>query len=229
MGTVPCMVTCGHHWAGRQSELCQDCTPTEPARRRRTGRGGAEERAAWVPSPAPGRPGQRAPAPGGDTAGLPAATQAGHPGARAAGPWGSSLPHDQLLSTRAWFGAPRRPGAKPLGRSPGRLRAGLPGGSYSAGPSPELGQSSLLCQRGEPGPQPTSGQGGRGSRAGRAPRGWGGSRGCLQAGLGPPLGSGRWNVIRPVRRPQHNHAPYSSHGLRVWAAGSTPRSWFPCL
>lgn len=64
MGTVPCMVTCGHHWAGRQSELCQDCTPTEPARRRRTGRGGAEERAAWVPSPAPGRPGQRAPAPG---------------------------------------------------------------------------------------------------------------------------------------------------------------------
>ena len=64
MDTVRCTVTCGHHWAGRQSELCQDFTPTEPAWRRRTRRGRAEEGAAWVPSPALGGTGQRALAPG---------------------------------------------------------------------------------------------------------------------------------------------------------------------
>lgn len=37
MRTVPCPVTCERHWAGKQSGLCQDCTPTAAAQRCRAG------------------------------------------------------------------------------------------------------------------------------------------------------------------------------------------------
>lgn len=50
MGTVPWAVTCGHHWAGKQSGLCQDFTPTVPAQRRRAGRRAQGGRPAWPPT-----------------------------------------------------------------------------------------------------------------------------------------------------------------------------------
>lgn len=76
---------------------------------------------------------------------------------------------------------------------------------------------------------------GAGSRPGRAPWGWGVAHGCLhrasavcrRAWAPLPGAVADANVMWPVGSPQHNRAPYSSHGPRVWAARSTPRSWFP--
>ena len=55
MGTVPWTVTCGHHWAGKQSGLCQDFTPTVPAQRRWAGKRGRGGRPAWPPQAGCGR------------------------------------------------------------------------------------------------------------------------------------------------------------------------------
>lgn len=51
MRTVPCAVTCERYWAGKQSGLCQDFTPTVPAQRKWPGKG-AWERGGEAGSPA---------------------------------------------------------------------------------------------------------------------------------------------------------------------------------
>lgn len=234
MDTVRCTVTCGHHWAGRQSELCQDFTPTEPAWRRRTRRGRAEEGAAWVPSPAPGGTGQRALAPGvtRQASLLPLGRGIRVPGWQ--GPGVHRFPAMGCFPPGHGSG-PQVSRSQAVGQKPWTSACWAPRGQSGRRPTPRAGSEFAAVPVW--GARPTADiWAGRWGRQGRACTpgvgvGHGGAL-CvrrLQAGLGPPLGSGRWNVIRPVGRPQHNHALYSSHSPHVWAAGSTPRSWFPSL
>lgn len=118
MRTVPCPVTCERHWAGKQSGLCQDCTPTEPAQRcwagegrgRGEGRGGRE---AWLEEP------QRR-GPGITPSSLPATAGGRDRGSRQwmggggrSPHWGWRLPCPAVLFTRTQFEASGGPEPRP--------------------------------------------------------------------------------------------------------------------
>lgn len=162
--------------AGRQ-RACQDFTPTEPAWRRRTGEAGLEEGAA-CPQARPGGTGQRALAPGvtRQASLLPLGRGIRVP---AAGPWGPPAPLRWAAFYRDTVQGPRRPWSwgKPLGRSPGRLHAGLPRGQSRRRPAPQArSEFAAVPACGEPGPRLTSGQGGGEAGPSVNPWGGGGSR-----------------------------------------------------
>lgn len=227
MDTVRCTVTCGHHWAGRQSELCQDFTPTEPAWRRRTGRGRAEEGDAWVPRPTPGGTGQRARPQG--SAGLTAATWAGHPGARRQGPGVHRSPAMGCFPPGHGSG-PQASLSQAVGQKPWTSACWAPRGQ-SQRPALPPGQVRVRCCAGV-GARPTADiwAGRWGGRAGVNPGVGVESRGAVSAacrrGLGPPLGSGPWNVIRPSDAPAQPCLYSSTVRVSGRAPGQAPSLGF---